>query len=106
MSGVGNTDRGGEGKGPLKRARSDDDFVVKDDARGSSEYFDQQQQWMEPATPSKQPSRIKLSLKLGALKLQQQAAPAQQLESLELGGEAERQRQVDSMYMTPTSATP
>ncbi|KAJ2686981.1 hypothetical protein IWW39_003251 [Coemansia spiralis] len=73
-------------------------------------------------TPSKQPAKIKLSLKLGALKLQQAPAmpapvvpvAARRFERTELdsdgdyedGGEVdERRRQPGSMYMTPTSAT-
>ncbi|KAJ2046775.1 hypothetical protein H4S04_004841, partial [Coemansia sp. S16] len=102
-----------------KRARSDDDLVV--DEESSPEHMhgipQQRQQWPVPGTEttSKQPAKIKLSLKLGALKLQPApVAPvtARRFERTELdidtayGDEAEeRRRQPSSLYMTPTSAT-
>ncbi|KAJ2755063.1 hypothetical protein GGI19_001954 [Coemansia pectinata] len=102
-----------------KRARSGDELVV--DEESSPEHMhglqQQRQQWPVPSTEaaSKQPAKIKLSLKLGALKLQQTpVAPvaARRFERTELdtgtayGDEAEeRRRQPSSLYMTPTSAS-
>ncbi|KAJ2836040.1 hypothetical protein FBU31_001469, partial [Coemansia sp. 'formosensis'] len=108
------------------RARSGDELVV--DEESSPEHMrssqPQNQQWATSGTEtaSKPPAKIKLSLKLGALKLQQVSpvapvAPvaARRFERTELDSDIdsfdcdeaeERRRQPSSLYMTPTSATP
>ncbi|KAJ2736645.1 hypothetical protein IW152_000614 [Coemansia sp. BCRC 34962] len=109
-----------------KRARADEELVVDEDASSGhlSGIQRQHEQWpiSGAETPNKQPAKIKLSLKLGALKLQPApaipapVAPAatRRFERTELDsdddyeddGEVDKRgRQPGSMYVTPTSAT-
>ncbi|KAJ2747841.1 hypothetical protein GGI20_000136 [Coemansia sp. BCRC 34301] len=116
MSGVGPSEAG---ERQLKRARSNDELVAKEEPGPQylGQKAQQQQQWPE-SNASKQPAKIKLSLKLGVLKLQQKpatpAATVQRFERTELDSDdysvdcdetEERRRLPDDMYMTPTSAT-